>query len=49
MFIENPFRELTVGPIASTHIILVMVGQHEGGLQISMLDLTQLQVDDASC
>ena len=28
IFIGNPFMELTVGSIASTHTILVMVGQH---------------------
>ena len=44
IFIGNPTRELTVEPIASTHTILAMVGRHEGGLQIMMLDLTQVQV-----
>ena len=33
-----------MGPIASTHTILVMVRRYEGGLQIIMLDLTHLLV-----
>ena len=28
IFIENPFMELSVGPIASTYTILVVVGHH---------------------
>ena len=44
IFVGHPFRELTVGSIAPTHTILAMVGRHDGGLQIMMPALTQMQV-----
>ena len=44
IFIGNPFGDLTVGSIAPTHTILAMVGRHDGGLQIMMPALTQMQV-----
>jgi len=34
IFIGNPFGELTVGSIASSHTMLAMAGRHEGGLSL---------------